>query len=266
MNFLKAIFNNKENKFKVGDSWNDYNFKTFIEFNKLQDSEDEFKREKIYSLFTDTPLDTWLKPHKPELFRSFDEQLNFLSEEPKTKLPTHIYRESKDKLYKINKEFREVKAGRYYNILNYVSTLSEESTTEETLEVMASCIAVCGLDIIYDTEDYEECVEEVLKTMPADEAYTLGCFFFEQIKRIESEHSKNMVNKKPDDAYYQARFSDLNSNFGRLVDIHNISKGVITDSIKVMEFSIGYVYAWQEYESQYSRCEDIYRDLKTKKR
>ena len=75
-----------------------------------------------------------------------------------------------------------------------------------------------------------------------------------------------MVNKKPDDAYYQARFSDLNSNFGRLVDIHNISKGVITDSIKVMEFSIGYVYAWQEYESQYSRCEDIYRDLKTKKR
>ena len=195
MNFLKAIFNNKENKFKVGDSWNDYNFKTFIEFNKLQDSEDEFKREKIYSLFTDTPLDTWLKPHKPELFKRFDEQLNFLSEEPKTKLPTHIYRESKDKLYKINKEFREVKAGRYYNILNYVSTLSEESTTEETLEVMASCIAVCGLDIIYDTEDYEECVEEVIETMPADEAYTLGCFFLNKLKELNPNTLKTWSTK-----------------------------------------------------------------------
>ena len=61
MNFLKAIFGKEEVNFKVGDSWSEYPFKTFIEYNKIKDSDDELKREKIYSLFTGVSLDWWSK-------------------------------------------------------------------------------------------------------------------------------------------------------------------------------------------------------------
>ena len=118
------------------------------------------------------------------MVQRFDQQLNFISEEPKTKIPTHLYRSSNDKYYKVNKELREVKSGRYYNILNYLSTIKEESTTVDKLEVMASCIAVIGLDIIYDTEEYEDCVKDVIESMPADEAYSLGCFFLNKLHEL----------------------------------------------------------------------------------
>ena len=74
-----------------------------------------------------------------------------------------------------------------------------------------------------------------------------------------------MVNKKPDDAYYQARFDLLGSKWGNFSNIYSLSEGNIKDSIKVMEFSIGFVYAWEEYSSERNRCEEIYRDLKTKR-
>jgi hypothetical protein len=74
-----------------------------------------------------------------------------------------------------------------------------------------------------------------------------------------------MVNKKPDDAYYQARFDELGSKWGSFSNIHSLSEGNIINSIKIMELSIGFVYAWEEYNSERNRCEDIYRSLKTKR-
>jgi hypothetical protein len=190
LNFLKICFGDKEKPFTVGDSWNDYPFKVFIEYNEILEDDKPHKNERIYSLFTGVGLDWWLKPHKPELYQKLNGQLNFISEEPKCKLPTDIKRLKTAKYYRINKEFREIKAGRYYNILNSVSSLSEESTTREKLEVMATCISVCGLDIIYETEDYEDVFNEIIETMPTDEAYTLGCFFLNKLQSLRGNTEK----------------------------------------------------------------------------
>lgn len=195
LNPLKIWFGNKQESFSVGDSWNDYPFKTFIEYNQILEDDKPNKNERIYSLFTGLDLEWWLKPHKPELFQRLNGQLNFISEEPKCKLPTDIKRLSTGKYYRINKEFREIKAGRYYNILNAVSSLSDESKTKDKLEVMATCIAVCGLDLVYDTEDYEEVFNEVLETMPTDEAYTLGCFFLSKLNELSENTQKTWLIK-----------------------------------------------------------------------
>ena len=190
LNFLTAIFKDKKEPFAVGDSWNDYPFKVFIAYNEILEDSKPHKNERIYSLFTGLDLEWWLKPHKPELFQRLNAQLNFISEEPKCKLPTDIKRLSTGNYYRINKEFREIKAARYYNILNAVSSLSEESKTKEKLESMATCIAVCALDIIYETEDFEEVFNEVLETMPTDEAYTLGCFFLSKLQELSKNTNK----------------------------------------------------------------------------
>jgi hypothetical protein len=190
LNFLTAIFKDKKEPFTVGDSWNDYPFKVFIEYNEILEDDKPHKNERIYSLFTGLDLDWWLKPHDPKLFQNLNGQLNFISEEPKCKLPTDIKRLKTGKYYRINKEFREIKAGRYYNILNSVSSLSDDSKTREKLESMATCIAVCGLDLIYETEDYEEVLNEVLETMPTDEAYTLGCFFLSKLQTLSENTAK----------------------------------------------------------------------------
>ncbi len=189
-NYLTAIFKAKKEPFKVGDSWNDYPFKVFVEYNEILEDDKPNKNERIYSLFTGLDLDWWLKPHDPKLFQSLNAQLNFISEEPKCKLPTDIKRLTTGKYYRINKEFKEIKAGRYYNILNAVSSLSEESKTKEKLEVMATCVAVCGLDIVYETEDFEEVFNEVLDTMPTDEAYSLGCFFLNKLQELSGNTQK----------------------------------------------------------------------------
>jgi hypothetical protein len=190
LNFLKIAFGKKEQPFTVGDSWNDYPFQTFIDYNEILEDDKPNKNERIYALFTGLDLDWWLKPHDPKLFQSLNAQLNFISEEPKCKLPTDIKRLSKGTYHRINKEFKEIKAGRYYNILNAVSSLSDESKTRDKLEVMATCIAVCGLDIVYDTEDYEEVFNEVIETMPTDEAYSLGCFFLNKLKELNGNTEK----------------------------------------------------------------------------
>ena len=189
-NYLTAIFKDKKEPFTVGDSWNDYPFKVFVDYNEILEDDKPNKNERIYALFTGLDLDWWLKPHKPELFQSLNAQLNFISEEPKCKLPTDIKRLTTGTYHRINKEFKEIKAGRYYNILNAVSSLSDESKTREKLEVMATCIAVCGLDIVYDTEDFEEVFNEVLETMPTDEAYTLGCFFLNKLQELNGNTQK----------------------------------------------------------------------------
>ena len=190
LNFLTAIFKDKKEPFTVGDSWNDYPFKVFIAYNEILEDSKPNKNERIYSLFTGLDLEWWLKPHKPELFQRLNGQLNFISEEPKCKLPTDIKRLSTGKYYRINKEFREIKAGRYHNILSFVSSLNKKNTTTEKLKCMASCIVCCGLDIIYDTEDYEEVLNEVLETMPTDEAYTLGCFFLSKLNELSENTHK----------------------------------------------------------------------------
>jgi hypothetical protein len=190
LNFLTAVFNKKKEPFTVGDSWNDYPFKVFIDYNEILEDDKPNKQERIYSLFTGLDLEWWLKPHDPKLFKSLNEQLNFISEEPKCKIPTDIKRLSKGTYHRINKEFREIKAGRYFNILTAVSSLNEESTTRDKLECMATCVAVCGLDVIYETEDYEEIFKEVVETMPTDEAYTLGCFFLNKLQSLNGNTEK----------------------------------------------------------------------------
>ncbi len=190
LNYLKHILGKKEKSFTVGDCWGDYPFKIFIEYNKILEDKEPFKNERIYALFTGLPLKDWLVPHKPELFNRLNQQLNFISEEPNTKIPTHIKRLKTAKYHKINKEFKEIKAGRYYNILNYINSLNEESSTTQKLNTMASCIAVCGLDLIYETDDYEEVYNEILETMPTDEAYSLGCFFLNKLELLSKNTAR----------------------------------------------------------------------------
>lgn len=185
MMFLKYIFGEKEKAFTVPDGWHDVPYHKFVEFNKHKDDP-----LKVYEIFTGLSAEYWSKPHNAKLYASIDGQLAFLSEEPKTELPTHIHRLEEDeignkinKYYKIKRDLLNVPLGKYRDLIELTKQVYEDA--ENQLEIFPKMVAIFGCDRYEDPEELEEISKEI-ELMPTDLVYTLCVFFCQKLNELNN--------------------------------------------------------------------------------
>ena len=162
----------------------DVPFKTFDEYNRLIENGEADNQTKIYSLFIpDVPADYWDKPHKPELYKAINEQLNFISEEPSKEVPTHVVH---DKYNVIRpKSIEEVTANVYWGTLKAVDkVVKDKGSDANTLQIMPEMIAILMFQEIED-KTIEELSKEI-ENLPTDKVYALGCFFLQKLQDLKS--------------------------------------------------------------------------------
>ena len=192
MRLLNYKFGEKKQPFTVPDSWADVPFSKFIEFTKHK--EDPMK---VYEIFTGLTAEYWSRPHHAKLYASIDGQLAFLSEEPKTEIPTHIHRLEDDeignkinKYYKIKKDLLNVPLGKYRDLIELTKQIYED--TENQLETFPKMVAIFGCDTYQDPEELEKIAKEVEK-MPADIVYSLGVFFCQKLNELNDGTERKWI-------------------------------------------------------------------------
>jgi hypothetical protein len=185
-NYFIYKFGKKEDSFKAPDRWSDVSFKTYLEFTKIV--EDGADPLKIYSLFTGLPISHWEKPHSPKLYNALDNQLNFISEEPRHETPTHIERNGV--FYEVSKDFLNLPLGKYRDMIEIISTILPESESNvDQISVFPKLISVIACKTYENEEDLDKIAKEI-ELMPCDVVYSLGCFFLKKLTELSNGTKK----------------------------------------------------------------------------
>ena len=187
MRLLNYKFGKTKQPFKAPDNWSEVPYSKFIEFNKHK--EDPLR---VYEIFTGISSDYWAKPHHAKLYASIDGQLAFLSEEPRTELPTHL--ERKGKFYKIKKDLLNVPLGKYRDLIEVTKAIYDDADNQ--LETFPKMVAIFACDSYEDPEELEEIAKEV-EQMPTDIVYSLGVFFCQKLNELSENTPKKWLKAIP---------------------------------------------------------------------